>query len=198
MEEIHVVSIDGPISIAVYIFAKDWIVILVIYLLINVVGVCRIAHLMHLDIISGSAGDSSDGDAGLIACRGCQFGDFVAIVGDVRADRKAHVRLADYDAVHICLETFVLKVSNVGIQVVRKIRHRSYWDVVEQVGGLAIIAIQGKSQPVIEEAEVYSSIVGSGGLPFEVGVVAQGCDRIDQSVPEIIVTSNQVAIIGSE
>ena len=93
------------------------------------------------------------------------------------------------------LDSLVDQGTDVGEEVVGQVGTGCYGSVVEQVGGLPVVNVQGTEQSVIQETVVETDVICGGGLPLQVGVVAVGSDGHDYLTVEHVVTADQVVLI---
>ena len=124
--------------------------------------------------------------------------DLVAVPCGVEADVPVPVAVLYSHGVDLELDTDILQVADVGVEVVRKVGACGHGGPVEQVLRLAIVEVGATVDAAVEEAVVDTHVIGGRGLPFQIGVVARGRDRRDPVGAEGIVAAHRVEDVGSQ
>ena len=100
-----------------------------------------------------------------------QLGELGALEGTVQADRHVPVAGTDRDEVERKLEALVPDGANVGQQGVGEVDTERDIHAVEQVLGVTLIPVEGSRDPVFQEAEVETDVLGGGLFPLDVRIV---------------------------
>ena len=200
VEAVLVVVVDLSVLVQIDIEAFDRLAVRVIDLLIDEERVRGVAGLMDLDRVAGTAGDASGSDSEVVGAFviGGKPGDLGLIEGRVEAKGPAPVPCLDRNGVELELESLVGKVTDVGVQVVGQVGAGGHRSAVQEILGVALVEIHATEDPVAEEAVVKTDVVGRGGLPLEVGVVAKRRDRSDHLVAEVVHRLVRVVLVGRQ
>ncbi len=160
----------------------------VVYLFVHIEGACRIVHGVNGNVIPCTAVDAAKTNthvAGVIVDG--QLGDPVLVEGYVVAQVPVPVLADNGTTGDGELDTLVLQFTHVGEQLVAEVGTGSNPDSIEQVGGLAVINIEGTGDAIVQKAIVETGVVGGGLFPFQVLVVSQRADQRDHLVSEEVV-----------
>lgn len=155
---------------------------------------------MYLDGVAGTAADAAGINSVVVLAlvlvgEAC---DESPVPGGIEADGPGPVAGLDRNGVDFELDTGIFEVTDICVQIVGEVGSGSYWSVVEEVLGEALVEVDATEDPVAEEAVVDTCVPGDGGLPLEVGVVTLCRDRLDKSCAERIHTGVGVIYVGSE
>ena len=155
---------------------------------------------MNLDGVAGTAGDAAGLDSVVVGALviGGKFGYDGLVPGHIGTYLPVPVPGLDSYCIDLELDTGVLKVTDVGVEVVGEVCTCSYRSPVEEVLGEALVEVDGTVDAVIEEAIVKTYVPGRGGLPLQVGVVAGRSDRLDYLVAENVLAGISVIDIGGQ
>ena len=200
VEAVLVVVVDLAVLVQVGIETFDRLAVRVIDLLVDEERIRGVAGLMDLDRVAGTAGYAAGSDSEVVGALviGGKSGDLGLIEGRVEAKGPAPVPCLDRNGVELELDSLVGKVTDVGVQVVGQVGSGGHRGAVQEILGVALVEIHATEDPVAEEAVVKTDVVGRGGLPLEVGVVAKRRDRCDHLVAEVEHRLVRVVLVGRQ
>ena len=200
VEAVLVVVVDLAVLVQVGIETFDRLAVRVIDLLVDEERIRGVAGLMDLDRVAGTAGYAAGSDSEVVGALviGGKSGDLGLIEGRVEAKGPAPVPCLDRKGVELELDSLVGKVTDVGVQVVGQVGSGGHRGAVQEILGVALVEIHATEDPVAEEAVVKTDVVGRGGLPLEVGVVAKRRDRCDHLVAEVEHRLVRVVLVGRQ
>ena len=171
----------------------------VIHLLVHIEGLHGLTHHETLDGVAHGTGDAARSDALVLGgVIGRQLRDHVLVVSHVETDLPEQVLLLERDVGQVQFDALVLQGADVGHQFVPEVGAGRNRGLVKQVRGLPVIHVQVRSQTVVPEAQVHTRVIGRGGLPLQVGVVALRRNRDDPAVAEVVHTGILTEDVGRQ
>ena len=171
---VAVALVDLTVGVEVIETILNRFAILVVTLLVSIEGVgCR-ANSVHLQVLTTGTGTGrvhKDCIVGIVVL--VQLGEVGILEGTVETNTQALSCGADRVVVDRELNTLVTHRTYVGQKVGTKVRAHRYGYPVEQVFGVAAVDIDVTVDQATQNTEVYTEVVGSGGLPTDVRIVGR-------------------------
>ena len=200
VEAVFILGIDHTVLVEVDVCALDRVAGCVIDLFVNIERAGSLAGLVNLHLVAATAGDSAGLDAVVVfpLVIGGQTGNDSLVVRGVYSESPAPVSCFDRNSVDFHLDTEVLEVADVGVQIVGKVGACCHGSPVQQVVSVALVNIEGTIEAVSEEAPVDTCVESCSGLPFEVGIVAVRGKRSYERVAEEVHAGVCIICIGSQ
>ena len=147
--------------------------LVIIHLLIEIERARCIAYLMILNGGTRSKRGISRRDArivGIVSSR--QLGDATLVPRKVITQFPTEILALDSHSIHIELNPLVLHPSHIGGNDVREVRTCRSTHTVQQVTGTLVVILDGTCNPVVQETEIKTKVVGRGFLPLQVRTIA--------------------------
>ena len=147
--------------------------LVIIHLLIEIERARCIAYLMILNGGTRSKRGISRGNTrivGIVSSR--QLGDAALVPREVIAQLPTEILALDSHGIHIELNPLVLHPSHIGGNDVREVRTCRSTHTVQQVTGTLVVILDGTGNPVVQETEIKTKVVGRGFLPLQVRTIA--------------------------
>ena len=154
---------------------------------------------MSLHSVTCTGTDAS----GLDFLASCRLGDFVEVVGGVGTDFPEPSVLLDGTIGKGDFNTLVLHVTDVTRNLVAEVGERSHIDGVDEVGRFTEIGIDATEELVVDDTEVKTHVICSGGFPGKVLVIGIGTvedtvvhGRIERIAYRIDIVRSKIAVVA--